>query len=131
MRYFLEISYDGTAYHGWQIQENAPSIQAEFEKALSTLLRQDISVVGQGRTDTGVHALSSWLHFETDHKLPARFIYSLNALLPYDLAAIQVKEVTSDAHARFSATSRQYEYHMHLTKSPFLNGRSAYLKKNA
>lgn len=128
MRYFLEISYDGTAYHGWQIQENAHSIQAEFEQAISTALRTPISVVGQGRTDTGVHALSSWLHFDA-FPLPPRFLFSLNALLPQDLAAIQVKPVIPDAHARFSATSRLYEYHLHQVKSPFLNGRSAFLKK--
>ncbi len=128
MRYFLEISYDGTAYHGWQIQENAHSIQAAFEQALSTLLRKQVAVVGQGRTDTGVHALSSWLHFDAE-SLPPRFLYSLNALLPYDLAAIQLKEVIPEAHARFSATARKYEYHLHHQKSPFLNGRSCYLKK--
>ncbi len=128
MRYFLEISYNGTAYHGWQIQENAHSIQAEFEKALSKLLRSNIRVMGQGRTDTGVHAISSWLHFNSEF-IPPRFIESINGILPSDLSVNRIFPVKEDAHARFSALSRSYRYHIHHRKSPFLKGRSAFLKK--
>ncbi|MEM8894266.1 MAG: tRNA pseudouridine(38-40) synthase TruA [Bacteroidota bacterium] len=125
MRYFLEISYLGTAYHGWQLQKNANSVQAEINKALSTFLRHDINVVGSGRTDTGVHARKQVLHFDVDLPLDeSQLLFKLNALLPKDISAKSVSRVKSDAHARFDATKRSYEYHMHLTKNPFLEGLS-------
>jgi tRNA pseudouridine38-40 synthase len=121
-RYFLELSFDGTAYHGWQIQPNALTIQEILNKALSTLLRQEIETTGCGRTDTGVHATQFYVHFVLNAPLPAPhspLLASLNALLPYEIAVKRFIEVPSNAHARFDATSRTYEYHIHFEKDPF------------
>ncbi len=121
-RYFIEISYNGTAYHGWQIQENAVSVQEKLNEALAILLRQPIETIGAGRTDTGVHAKQLFVHFDSDAETlqkPERFVHSLNALLPFDIAVKRLIAVNSDAHVRFDATERSYEYHIHFSKDPF------------
>jgi len=128
-RYFLEISYDGTAYHGWQIQHNAISVQQKLHEALSKILRQNIETTGAGRTDTGVHARQLFVHFDVDIiQDENRFLHSLNALLPSDISANRLLAVSADAHARFDATARSYEYHIHFGKNPFLANRSWQLR---
>ena len=120
-RYFLEIKFRGTNYHGWQIQENANSVQEEINKALKTLLKKEIQTTGCGRTDTGVHALQFYLHFDADRiKNEDQFVYKLNAVLPWDLAAKRILLVDPESHARFDATSRTYQYKIIQTKEPFL-----------
>ncbi len=119
-RYFIELSYKGTQYHGWQVQLNAHSVQEEIQKALSTLLRNPTEIVGSGRTDTGVHARVQVAHFDTEATIdPDSLAYKLNAFLPYDIAIKNIKKVKDDAHARFDATSRSYEYHITSVKNPF------------
>ena len=121
MRYFIELSYNGKNYHGWQIQPNAITVQEILEKALSLLLSEKISVVGCGRTDTGVHASQYFLHFEVNKKVEeAKLIFKLNAFLPKDIAVYKIFLVQSDHHARFDALSRSYEYKIYLGKTPFL-----------
>ena len=122
MRYFIELSYNGKNYHGWQIQPNAISVQEVLEKALSTLLRVKTGVVGAGRTDTGVHASQIFAHFDTDKLLDVKeFTYKLNAILPKTIVVEKVFRVTDDAHARFHATNRSYEYKIITKKNPFLH----------
>lgn len=120
IRYFIEVAYNGSDYHGWQIQKNAHSVQAELEDALSVLLRKETSVMGSGRTDTGVHALQQFVHFDTDSPLdPELFIRKINGILPPDIAIYDVKQVRADAHARFHALWRSYVYRICLRKNPF------------
>ena len=120
-RYFIQLSYKGTNYHGWQIQPNAISVQEVVEKALSTVLRETIEVVGAGRTDTGVHASFYVLHFEVLGELSnfESLVYKLNSLLPYDISIQKVWPVAHDLHARFSAVSRTYKYYISTKKNPF------------
>lgn len=121
MRYFLFISYDGTRYHGWQIQPNAISVQATVEEALRKILRRpELSVVGAGRTDTGVHADFFALHFDSNEPIDPKILFRLNGVLPDDISANELRPVRPDAHARFSAISRTYEYRLSLRKNPFL-----------
>jgi tRNA pseudouridine38-40 synthase len=120
-RFFLELAYDGTQYHGWQIQQNAMSVQEKLNQALATILRKPIETVGCGRTDTGVHAKQLYAHFDlaaTD-QISERFIYQLNALLPSDIVVKNLYPVDQQAHARFDAVRRAYEYHVHFEKDPF------------
>ena len=125
MRYFITFSYDGTAYHGWQIQPHSVSVQEELQKALSTLLRRSVEVVGAGRTDTGVHARKMVAHFDSEQELECtQLVYKLNKLLPRDIAVQQVERVEDEMHARFSAKSRTYHYYVHLGKDPFLRSYS-------
>ena len=120
-RYFITFAYDGTAYHGWQIQPNGNSVQEELQKALSTILRENIEVVGAGRTDAGVHARRMTAHFETEANFDcAQLAYKLNRLVPRDIAIYDVYPVDADMHARFSATLRTYHYYIHTRKNPFL-----------
>ena len=120
MRYFVWFSYDGTAYHGWQIQPNGNSVQAELQRALSTLLREEISVTGAGRTDAGVHARQMVAHFDFSVAIDLeQLAYKLNRILPCDIAVDRVELVDDDMHARFSATSRTYHYYIHTKKDPF------------
>ncbi|MBE5032980.1 tRNA pseudouridine(38-40) synthase TruA [Gallalistipes aquisgranensis] len=121
MRYFLELSYKGTAYNGWQRQPDAPSVQQTVETALSTLLRTSVGIVGAGRTDTGVHAAYYVAHFDTVSEIEdtARFCYHLNALMPADIAAGTVTRVADGAHARFDALQREYFYRIVPFKDPF------------
>jgi tRNA pseudouridine38-40 synthase len=130
-RYFLELAYDGTNYHGWQIQQNAVSVQQVLNKALSTVFRAPIETLGCGRTDTGVHATQLYAHFNLMEDgtgkmedVPSTIIKSLNALLPYDIAVKRLIPVHADAHARFDATLRSYEYHVHFEKDPFVHNLS-------
>ena len=120
-RYFVTLSYDGTRYHGWQIQPNGVSVQERLQEALSTLLREPIAVTGAGRTDAGVHARKMVAHFDWkgDAIDGQQLAYKLNRLLPYDIAVSKVEMVSEDMHARFSATSRMYRYYIHTTKDPF------------
>lgn len=125
-RFFIEIAYFGEAYSGWQTQPGQPSIQETIEKALSLTARQTIEIVGQGRTDAGVHALCSFAHFEIDSlPYPAEnWTYKLNSLLPPDIAIKQIIPVNKDAHARFSADGRAYTYIINTQKNPFFHKRA-------
>lgn len=120
MRYFIQLSYFGKNYHGWQIQPNATSIQEELQKSISTILRENIEIVAAGRTDAGVHASQMFAHFNFNTKLNNNFVYKLNAILPNDIVINAIFLVKNDAHARFDATSRSYEYRMYLGRNPFL-----------
>ncbi|MGZ5262618.1 MAG: tRNA pseudouridine(38-40) synthase TruA [Kaistella sp.] len=119
MRYFIEFSYFGKNYFGYQIQPNEISVQEELEKALSTILREDIKTTGAGRTDTGVHAKKMFAHFDTDLNLDENLAYKLNSFLPPDIAVKRILSVKEDFHARFDATFRTYEYYISLEKNPF------------
>ena len=111
MRYFIQFSYDGRNYHGWQMQPNASSVQAEINKGLSVLLRSEILTTGAGRTDTGVSAKMMWAHFDYEGYVDdTDLVYKLNRFLPQDIAIQRIIPVASDAHARFDATSRTYHY---------------------
>ena len=124
-RYFVFLSYDGTGYHGWQVQPNGHSVQAELQRALSILLRQTVEVVGAGRTDAGVHATMMVAHFDTDATFDTtQLTYRLNRILPRDIAIDKVMPVSQDMHARFSAVSRTYHYYIHTCKSPFVRSYS-------
>ena len=121
MRYFIEISYNGSKYHGWQIQPNAISIQETLMNALTTILRKDISVVGAGRTDAGVHALQLMAHFDIDFAINEQeIVHNLNAYLPDDIVVTSIFLVPDNAHARFDASRRSYEYRIWLGRNPFL-----------
>ena len=121
MRRFIQLSYDGAAYHGWQKQPNAKSVQQTLQEALSTLLQTDIEVVGAGRTDAGVSARMMVAHFETSKACDnEQLVYKLNKLLPHDIAVQRIWEVPDEMHARFSATSRTYHYYIHTRKDPFV-----------
>ena len=127
-RYFIYFSYDGTNYHGWQIQPYDNSVQAELQRALSTLMRCPMEVVGAGRTDTGVHARLMVSHFDSEQPIDChQLAYKLNRLLPRDIAVSKIEPVASDMHARFSATSRTYYYYVHTQKNPFLRAYSCEL----
>jgi tRNA pseudouridine38-40 synthase len=130
MRYFFEIAYKGTNYAGWQSQPNAIGVQAVVENALSKLLRSEISILGSGRTDTGVHCEQQFFHVDMDQALDEiSFLGKINAFLPSDIAIRSIQRVKEDAHARFSATERAYEYRITLKKSPFLEGQALYYFK--
>ncbi|MFY0598314.1 MAG: tRNA pseudouridine(38-40) synthase TruA [Cyclobacteriaceae bacterium] len=125
MRYFLDIAYLGTDYHGWQIQNNASSVQAEINKALSTILRENLECLGSGRTDTGVHATKQIAHFDLDQPIDTnRLVYKMNSFLPKSIAINSCVRVKDEAHARFDAESRSYQYHLHAKKDPFKQGGS-------
>ena len=128
MRYFVTFSYDGTRYHGWQIQPNGDSVQERLQWALSTLLRENITVTGAGRTDAGVHARKMVAHFDRKNMVDcSQLAYKLNKILPCDIAVQRVEQVSDDMHARFSATSRTYHYYIHTEKNPFLRAYSCEL----
>ena len=120
MRYFIAFSYNGKNYHGWQIQPDAISVQEEINKAISIALQAEISVVGAGRTDTGVHAQQMFAHFDCDKKLDQQYVYKLNSLLPEDIVIADLQLVEDDKHARFDAISRSYEYRIWMGRNPFL-----------
>jgi tRNA pseudouridine38-40 synthase len=123
MRYLLQLAYKGTHYHGWQKQENAHTVQAELEKALQVLLRTPVETIGCGRTDTGVHARQFFAHFDADPINDTRlFSHKLDQLLPPDIAAYDLQQVTDDFHARYSAVYREYEYLISHRHDPFLGG---------
>lgn len=120
-RYFLELSYKGTNYSGFQKQENANTIQAEVEKAFLILEGQSITLVGSSRTDAGVHALQNYFHFDYEELHP-QFLYKMNAILPDDIALKKIHMLPANAHSRFDALSRRYEYRIYRKKNPFLQG---------
>lgn len=125
-RYLIQLAYDGTSYHGWQIQPNGSSVQEVLQIALSTLLREEVKVVGCGRTDTGVHAKYFVAHIDIESSIEDadKLCYKLNGFLPKDIVVFDIKKTTEDFHARFIATSRSYEYHLVTCKSPFLSSYS-------
>lgn len=127
MRYFIHLAYNGTPYHGWQIQPNAASIQETLNKAFSVLLQSEINLMGAGRTDTGVHARKMYAHFdfETSFEIPT-LVHKLNSYLPKDIVIYDIIPVHDEAHTRFDATKRTYEYHIHQFKNPFLDDLSWY-----
>ena len=128
MRYFVEISYNGTNYHGWQVQPNANSVQAEIIKGFSVLFRNEtFECVGCGRTDTGVHAKQFYFHFDTkDIFDPELYTYKLNSILPKDISVHRIFKVDDEAHARFNAVSRTYEYYVHDRKDVFMQKSSCF-----
>lgn len=120
MRYFITLSYDGTRYHGWQVQPNGISVEGELERCLGLLMRQKVDVVGAGRTDAGVSASVMVAHFDTTVAIDCQqTVYRLNRMLPQDIAISKIEPVDDTMHARFSATSRTYHYNIHLKKDPF------------
>ncbi|GAA4423228.1 tRNA pseudouridine(38-40) synthase TruA [Pontibacter saemangeumensis] len=120
MRYFLEIAYDGTRFHGWQVQPNALTVQEVLDDCLTKVLRQPVSSTGSGRTDTGVHASQQFVHFDVAQQLVTeQVLYRLNRILPSDISAINLYNVPDDAHARFDAEARTYHYYITFAKNPF------------
>jgi tRNA pseudouridine38-40 synthase len=129
LRYFIELAYKGTNYHGWQSQPDAISVQQTINKALTTLLKTAIEVVGAGRTDTGVHAKQMFAHFDLSRDFGTeidtqQLVHKLNSFLPKDIVIYAIIKVSDEAHARFDATKRTYEYHIHTMKDVFENDRS-------
>jgi tRNA pseudouridine38-40 synthase len=128
MRYFVQIAYNGKGFHGWQVQPNANTVQAEMNKALTTYFNSGpIHCVGCGRTDTGVHASDFYLHFDTELIIDTiESAYRLNRILPITIAVKHIFKVEEHSHTRFDALSRTYEYHIHTEKDPFLNDGSLF-----
>jgi len=127
-RYFIRLSFNGKNYHGWQVQPNAHTVQAELDQALAVLAKERTETVGCGRTDTGVHAREFFAHFDLARAIadPGEFCHHLNGILPYDIAAHYLVPVVPGSHARFDATSRTYEYHLYRNKNPFLRDFASY-----
>lgn len=119
MRYFTELAYNGTNYHGWQKQPNSTSVQETIESAFSTILSAEIELVGCGRTDTSVHASQYFAHFDFEGEFPEGFLPRVNKYLPKDIAIQKIFPVAENAHTRFDATRRSYEYHLVFEKTPF------------
>lgn len=130
-RYFIELAYNGTRFHGWQVQPNAKSVQESLEKALSTICRESIAVTGAGRTDTGVHASYFVAHFESEKTTLDHpdFTYKMNSFLGPDLVIFRISKVGPQAHARFDATSRTYHYFINQRKDPFARETSWYFTR--
>lgn len=127
MRYFIKLAYKGTNYFGWQYQPDAISVQETLNKALSTLLRINIDILGAGRTDFGVHAKEMFAHFDYETEIDTKkIVYKMNSFLPKDIAIFDLIKVHDDAHARFDATKRTYEYHIHTKKNAFESDDSWY-----
>jgi tRNA pseudouridine38-40 synthase len=125
-RYFIELAYKGTHYSGFQVQENANTIQAEIEKAFHTIHRSTIELTGSSRTDAGVHALQNFFHFDYNEPVHPQFVYKANALLPPDIVVKQLIPMHDDAHCRFDATGREYEYRITSFKDPFTRETALY-----
>ena len=123
-RYFLEVSYKGTHYSGFQSQHNANTVQAEIEKAFAVLQRHQTIMTGSSRTDAGVHALQNFFHFDYEPVLHPHFVYKVNAILPDDIVVKSISPVIADAHCRFDAISREYNYYIYQQKNPFLKDRA-------
>ncbi len=127
MRYFIKLAYNGTNYHGWQCQPNATSVQETLNKAVSVVLNAEINLMGAGRTDTGVHAKEMFAHFDFELPLDSQnLIHKLNSYLPKDIVIYDIIPVHDEAHARFDATKRTYEYHINTFKDAFLQDKSWY-----
>ena len=122
MRYFLKLSYNGSSFHGWQSQPNATGVQSVLEDGLSTILRKKITVLGAGRTDTGVHAREMFAHLDLEEKIQdkKRFLQSLNSIVGRNISVPDILEVIPEAHARFDAEERTYKYFVTYDKNPFL-----------
>jgi tRNA pseudouridine38-40 synthase len=132
MRYFFEISYLGTPYNGWQSQNNATGVQSVVEKALSTVLREQVAIVASGRTDTGVHCAQQFFHADIEKTFePAKLIVQMNSFLPKFIAIRSIRKVWSDVSARYAATGRTYEYKITRVKDPLLVGHAYYYFKKA
>lgn len=131
MRYFIELAYNGAAYHGWQIQPNARTVQETLNTVLSTLLNRAVHLVGAGRTDTGVHAHYFVAHFDTAEAIESaeNLIYKANVFLQTDIVIYSIRAVANQYHSRFDAISRTYKYYIHTTKNPFLGAFSYRLRK--
>lgn len=130
VKYFAEVAYLGTRYHGWQSQNNAHSVQQAIENALRTVLQEEVKITGSGRTDAGVHAYQQFFHFESDTRHAAeKLMYKLNAVLEDDIAIRSVRKVVPEAHARYTATRRSYIYRICPHKDPFSRGQSYQLYK--
>lgn len=131
MRFFIQLSYNGTNYHGWQIQPNATSVQETLTKALSVVLnKKDIEIMGAGRTDSGVHASQMFAHFDYENEIDSQtIVHKLNSFLPKDIAVSNIILVDENAHARFDATQRTYEYKINSSKNVFLDKLSWYYNK--
>ncbi len=126
----MDISYRGTVYHGWQIQLNGLTVQEEIEKAMSIILQEKTAITGSGRTDAGVHAIQQIAHFDSDSKMDvAQITYKLNSFLGKNISINAIHKVTENAHARFDAVSRKYQYAIHQAKNPFKNGFSYYFPR--
>ncbi len=125
-RYFIEVTYKGTAYAGFQVQENAVTVQSELQKALAVFFRKDFLLTGSSRTDAGVHALQNFFHFDSETEIAEKVVYNVNAILPPDIAIKSIRQVKADAHCRFDAVSREYRYFVYGKKNPFLSDRSYY-----
>ena len=125
-RYFIEVAYKGTNYSGFQVQENANTIQAEIEKAFKILHRAPVELTGSSRTDAGVHALQNFFHFDYEEPVNPQLVYKMNALLPREVVIKNFFHMPSDAHCRFDAMSREYVYRIHSFKNPFVNSISLY-----
>lgn len=122
-RYFIHLAYNGANYCGWQFQPDLPTVQQTLEEALSTLLREKINIVGCGRTDTGVHASDFYAHFDAECQFDAeQLTFKLNSFLPQDIAIFKIFRVVDNAHARFDATARTYQYHVSDHRLPFKQG---------
>ena len=119
-RYFIEVAYKGTRYSGFQIQENANTVQAEVEKAFAVLHRRPVALTGSSRTDAGVHALQNYFHFDDELPVHPQFVYKMNAILPNDIVVKNIWLMPTHAHSRFDALSREYEYALYQYKNPFL-----------
>ncbi|CAM4044476.1 MULTISPECIES: tRNA pseudouridine(38-40) synthase TruA [Flavobacterium] len=131
MRYFIKLAYNGTQYHGWQYQPNASSVQETMNKAVSTLLNTEINLMGAGRTDTGVHAKEMYAHFDFDKVFEvANLVHKLNSFLPKDITVYDIIPVLNEAHTRFDALKRTYEYHINTFKDPFLQEQSWYFHQS-
>ena len=130
-RYFIQLAYDGSLYHGWQTQPNAITVQELLDKVMSVFFRQPIETLGCGRTDAGVHATDFYAHFDVENVEEAKVLSAvtgINAMLPYQIAAKRIIPVHDDAHARFDATARAYKYYLHFEKNPFKLNRSWLVK---
>ena len=125
-KYFLELSYMGTRYNGFQVQPNVPTVQGELEKALKTLLKEEIDLSTSSRTDAGVHACQNFFHFESGLEITQKNIYNLNAILPRDIAVINIYKMHPEAHSRFDALGRKYKYYIYNYKDPFMWDRGWY-----
>lgn len=119
-RYFLEVFYKGTRYAGFQVQQNADTVQGETERALEVFFRKRIVLTGSSRTDAGVHARQNYFHFDFDGDFSERWLYNINSLLPGDIAVRSVRAVAGGAHCRFDAIWREYKYLVYRQKDPFV-----------
>lgn len=125
-RYFIEVAYNGKNYAGFQIQENARTIQSEVERAFEIFFKQKLSLTGSSRTDAGVHALQNFFHVDTGTNIDQKVIYNINAILPADIVIKSIKPVSPEAHCRFDAAFRYYKYYIYQFKNPFINDRAFY-----